>query len=668
MSPAPVSDNTATGSLLWEPSEDVIRSSNLRRYMDWLAEHRGLRFADYASLYAWSVGQSAAFWTSIWQYFSVDARSPYAAVLEGERMPDIHWFRGATLNYAEHALRAAEDRVAVIARDELGQREQLSYGELARRVASVRCQLLQLGAKIGDRVAGFLPNTADAVVAFLATASIGAIWSSCPPEFGPESVLSRFSQIEPKFLIAVSGYHYGGKYHDRTSALDTVVRGLPSLHATLLIEPRASASSEHTGSFSWKALPMASGTEPSAPLEFVPVPFEHPLWILYSSGTTGLPKAIVQGQGGILLEHFKELGLNGDLKPEDRFFWFSTTGWMMWNYLVSGLLHGATIVLYDGSPGYPDLGTLWRMAARERVTYFGTSAPFLLACRKAGLEPGRDCDLSALRGIGSTGAPLPEEGFAWVYHRVKHDVWLGSMSGGTDVCSAFVGTCPLLPVHAGELQCRSLGAKVEAFDEAGNSVEDEVGELVLTAPLPSMPIFFWNDPGDERYRASYFERFPGIWCHGDWIRITPRGSAIIYGRSDATLNRGGVRMGTSEFYSVVEGLSEILDSLVIDSDGENAKLWLFVVLKPGATLDAALRRKIKDELRRKLSPRHVPDEILQIDEVPRTLSGKKLEVPVKRVMAGVPLDKAVNPGTLKNAEALFSVLKATHATSARGPH
>jgi acetoacetyl-CoA synthetase len=642
------------GELLWQPSAAEVSRCELTCYTQWLQRERGVRCSDYTALHAWSVAEQAAFWRSLVDYFQVRLHTAERSVLSSAVMPGARWFDGATLNYAERALQHAPGALAVIACGEDGSREELSYGELRRRVACVARGLRELGVTRGDRVVGYLPNGLAALISFLACASLGAIWSSCPPEFGVQSVLDRFSQIEPRVLIGVSCYRYGGKLHDRSDALQRIVSGLPQLQATVLADaPPRSAT------LPGRVLQLQQLQQGEAEFTAQPVEFEHPLWILYSSGTTGLPKALVQGHGGIVLEHLKMLALHGDLRAGRRFFWFSTTGWMMWNYLVSGLLVGATIVLYDGNPGYPDLGVLWRLCAREQLHTFGVSAAFILACRKAGIRPSGLGDLSALRSVGSTGSPLPLEGFEWVYSEVKRDLLLASISGGTDLCTAFVGSCPVLPLYAGQLQCRALGAAVEAYDEQGRPVVGELGELVITKPMPSMPLYLWGDASGEQYRSSYFEMFPGVWRHGDWIRFDERGGAVIHGRSDSTLNRGGVRMGTSEFYRVVEGLPEVQDSLVVDSSelGQQGKLWLFVVLAPGITLDGNLREKIQRSLREHISPRHVPDELHAISEVPRTLSGKKLEVPLKRMLSGVPLQQAVNPGTLKSPQALDEVLR-----------
>ncbi|CAN5769097.1 acetoacetate--CoA ligase [soil metagenome] len=640
----------AEGDLLWEPTEGHKKRSEITRYMEWLAE-RGHDFRSYDELWQWSVTDLAGFWESIADFYEVLWRKPCETVLGSSSMPGAEWFRDGELNYAEHALRRRDDHPAVMFRSEHRDLTALTYAELHNLVSEAAAGLRSLGVERGDRVAAYIPNIPEALIAFLATASIGAVWSSCSPDFGTKSVIDRFAQIEPKVLIAVDGYRYGGKAFDKIDAVAALQEAMPSLETTVLVPylDDSPDAARLTSARSWGEL-LTAGQE----LVFEPVPFAHPLWILYSSGTTGLPKAIVHGHGGIVLEHLKKMPLHCDLKEDDRFFWFTTTGWMMWNFLIAGLMRGMTVLLYDGSPGYPDMNALWRFAEETGMTYFGTSAPYLTACMKAGIEPGKDFDLGSLRALGSTGAPLPPEGFGWVYEHVGEDLLLGSVSGGTDVCTAFVGSCALLPVHAGELQCRGLGAKVESFDADGEAVIGEVGELVITKPMPSMPVFFWGDDDGERLRESYFSMYPGIWRHGDWIRITERGSCVIYGRSDSTLNRGGVRIGTSEFYRAAEDIEEVLESLVVDTGtlGKEGKLFLFVVLREGAELDDELTDKIRSRLRAELSPRHVPDEIHAIPEVPKTLNGKKLEVPVKKILTGTPVHEAVKADATATPDAI----------------
>jgi acetoacetyl-CoA synthetase len=647
------------GDVLWQPGPEVMERARITSYRRWLASERGVALpggsgpAAYHDLHQWSVTEPGPFWDSLWDYFDVAGERGEGPVLTGTTMPDVTWFPGATLNYAQNALRAAAEdpgRIAIIARDEAGNHATLSYGELAAEVARVRAGLIALGVTTGDRVAAYLPNIPAAIIGLLATASIGAIWSSCSPDFGPASVIDRFAQITPKVLFAVERYRYGGKQFDRGKAVADITTALPGLAAVIMVGARSEKASPAPRTLAFDSLPGAPGTA----LEFEAVSYGHPLWVLYSSGTTGLPKAIVHSHGGIVQEHLKALCLHQDLGAGDVFFWYTTTGWMMWNFLAGGLLAGVTIVAYDGSATYPDTGALWRMAAETGVTYFGTGAPYLLACAKAGLAPGREHDLSRLRGVGSTGSPLPPEGFRWVYRDVGSDLLLGSYSGGTDVCTGFVGPCPLLPVRTGVIAGSCLGARVEAYDAAGRPVTGEVGELVLTAPMPSMPVGFWNDPDGARYRASYFAPWPGVWRHGDWISMLPDGGCVIFGRSDATLNRGGVRMGTSEFYRVVENLPEVADSLVVDTGqlGADGRLILYLVLADGAALDGELTGRIKAALRTALSPRHVPDEIHQVPGIPRTLSGKKLEVPVRKILLGTPVADAADPDALANPEVL----------------
>jgi acetoacetyl-CoA synthetase len=633
------------GEVLWEPAADARERTRLGAFLRWLDEARGLRLDGYRALWGWSVDDVEGFWDAFTAWAGVRWVSPPARPLaDGDRsMPGARWFPGATLNYAEHALApwtADPSAVAVVERSQTRERRELTGAELVDAVARCRAGLRALGVARGDRVAAYAPNITETLVAFLATASLGAVWSSCAPEFGTRSVIDRFSQIEPKVLLTVDGYRYGTRDIDRRAEVDTVRAALPSVqHAVEIPYLHDDDAGE---------LWPAAGED----LAFDAVPADHPLYVLFSSGTTGLPKPIVHGHGGITVEHLKTLTLHHDLGPGRRFAWFTTTGWMMWNYLVSGLMAGSTIVLFDGDPGHPDLTTLWRLAADERLDLLGVSAPFLMACRKAGVTPGRELDLSALRSVGSTGAPLPPEGFRWVRDEVGAHVQVASVSGGTDVCTAFVGMSPLLPVRAGEIACRMLGCDVRAVDPAGHECPVGVqGELVVAAPMPSMPVGFWGDADGSRYRAAYFDDFPGLWRHGDWVTFFDDGACVISGRSDATLNRGGVRLGTSDFYAVVESLPEIADSLVVHLE-DPGELVLFVALAPGAELDDDLRARIVTALRTELSPRHVPDRIEAVPGVPRTLSGKKLEVPVKRILGGVPAEKAASSGSLANPESL----------------
>jgi acetoacetyl-CoA synthetase len=685
------------GALLATPTRADIEQSRITDYARWLAQRRGDEpdpAPVYHDLWLWSVAEPGDFWSSIWQYFGVVGSRGDEPVLEGGPMPAVRWFSGSTLNYAHNALRAAKtdpDRTAIIYRSEAGHRGSLTFAQLDEQVAIVRGALVALGVGRGDRVAAYLPNSPQALIGLLATASLGAIWTSCSPDFGAHAVIDRFAQVTPKVLIAVDGYVYAGKKYDRHAELEAITTALPGLQSVIMVDYIGTSANGGPAlpvpTTMWNALAELAGPAPPPGPSGLrtlcdDVTFEHPLWVLYSSGTTGLPKAIVHGHGGIVLEHLKAISLHMDLGPGDVFFWYTTTGWMMWNFVVGGLLAGATVVAYDGSAVHPGPDELWRLAAEVGVTYFGTGAPYLIASMKAGLRPREVHDLSRLRGIGSTGSPLPPEGFDWVYSAVAPDpdaqrgdpavartttgrprraFVLGSFSGGTDMCTGFVGPNPLLPVRRGIIAGPCLGAKVEAFDADGKAVVGEVGELVLTVPMPSMPVGFWGDETGEKYEASYFAQFPGIWRHGDWIMILPDGGCVIYGRSDATLNRGGVRMGTSEFYRIVEELPEVADSLVIDTGtlGSEGRLVLYLVLTSGASLDDALRTKIRLILRSQLSPRHVPDEMHQVPGVPRTLSGKKLEVPVRKILTGTPVEAAADPDSLANPEVLAYYLSAT---------
>jgi acetoacetyl-CoA synthetase len=647
-----------TPEILWRPTAAAVESSNLTAFIDWLRAERGVDVAAYPELWQWSVDDLEGFWNAIFDYFQVEFDDERGPALGSRAMPGAEWFPGVRLNWAERAFAGKDDdAVAILHASELRELEEITWGELRQKVAAVAGGLRSLGVEKGDRVVAYLPNVAEAAIAFLAAASIGAIWSSASPDFGAGSLIDRFAQIEPKVLIAVDGYRYGGKDFDRTPVIRQLQEAMPSVERTVLLpylDPTADATSgaaDLENVIRWDDLLVeGEGSE----LTFERVPFDHPLWVLYSSGTTGLPKAIVQGQGGILLEQLKKMHLHVDAKPGDRLFWFTTTGWMMWNFIVSGLLSEAAIVLYDGNPGFPDMGALWDLAEAAGINMFGTSAAYISACMKAGEEPAAGRDLSRLRSVGSTGSPLAPEGFDWVYEHLGKDTWLFSTSGGTDLCTAFVGGVPTLPVYRGELQARALGAKVESWDPEGHPHIGAVGELVLTEPMPSMPLYLWNDPDGERYRESYFEMYPGIWRHGDWIEITERGTAIIHGRSDSTINRGGIRIGTAEIYRAVLESEEIVDALVVDlpREGTDGVIELFVVLREGAELDDDLRRTLARAIRERCSPRHVPDEVRAIAAVPRTLSGKVVEVPTKRILMGADPTKVVSRDSLANPEAL----------------
>jgi acetoacetyl-CoA synthetase len=655
---------STTKTPLWEPSAEWRDATRLTAYTGWLERERGLRFDGYDDLWAWSVRDLEGFWASIWDFFDVRASRPYGRVLGRREMPGAEWFAEAELSYVEHVFAGRrDDATAIVHASELRPLQELTWGEVRAQTAALAGGLRALGIGPGDRVAGYLPNIPEAAIAFLACASIGATWSSCSPDFGARSVVDRFAQISPRILLAVDGYRYGGRDFDRLDAVQALAGALPGLDRTVVL-PYLGRSGDVAAierRLGWdELLRLGAGSA----LEFARLPFDHPLWVLYSSGTTGIPKAIVHGQGGILVEHLKALALHVDARPGDRLFWFTTTGWMMWNLLLGGLLTGAAIVLYDGSPAHPRPDVLWELAASAGITSFGTSAPYITACMKAGVEPAAGRDLGALRGVGSTGSPLSAEGFRWVYEHVGADKWLFSMSGGTDVCTAFVGGVPTLPVYEGELQAPSLGAKVEAFDEEGRAVVDEVGELVLTEPLPSMPLFLWGDEDGSRYRESYFGVYPGVWRHGDWIELTSRGTAIIYGRSDATINRGGVRIGTSEIYGPVLSVDAVVEALVLELPRTDGTSWmpLFVVLRDGAELDDALVERIQARIREDSSPRHVPNEVRQVAAIPRTLSGKVLEVPVKRILMGVDPADAASRESLANPDALdyFAALARTN--------
>jgi len=659
----------AVAEVLREPSSDVRRTTEIGRYLTWLAEQRGLHFDDYDELWRWSVGDLDAFWSSIWDFFGVRAHTPYERVLGDRGMPGAVWFPGATLNYAEHAVGRPEDvdtedidTVAVVAHSQTRAPIELTFGQLREQVARARAGLRRLGVGRGDRVVAYLPNIPETLVAFLATASLGAVWASCAPEFGARSVVDRFGQVEPKVLLAIGGYRYGEREVDRRDEVALIREGLPTVEHVVHVPYGPGAL---PGTVEWAAL-LDSTDDSAADLAFDPVPFDHPLCVLFSSGTTGKPKAIVHGHGGILLEHLKNHALSWDLKAGDRLLWFSTTAWMIWNALVSALLVGAGIVMIDGNPLHPDLRHQWRLAEQTGATVMGASPGFLMACREEGMRPAEEFDLSRLRQLGAAGSPLPAEGYHWVRERFGPRVLLNVGSGGTDVCSGLVQGGPWQPVYAGEISGACLGVDAKAFDERGEQVVGELGELVITSPMPSMPVGFWGDDDGSRYRAAYFEEYPGVWRHGDWIRFSAAGSCVIAGRSDATLNRGGVRLGTAEFYRVVEELPEIRDSLVVhleDSAGGNGELVLYVVPRTGVELDDALRRAVSSALRTALSPRHVPDTIAAVPAIPRNRTGKKLELPVKKILLGAQIDAVASRDVLADPNSLDVFVE--HATARR---
>mgnify|MGYP001316292858 FL=1 len=642
------------GTLLWEPDKKWKQKTNIQAYMEWLNNNKNLQFYDYHSLWKWSVNELEAFWESQWEYFDIQSTKTYTSVLSTHKMPGAKWFDGAEINYTEHIFRNRKtDKPAIIHASEIRETSEITWNELYKQTAAMQKTLKNLGVQKGDRIVAYAPNIYETIIVFLASASLGAIWSSASPDFGTQSVIDRFKQIEPKVMVTVDGYRYGGKNFERMETVKEIQAELPTLEATIAV-PYLNQDADFSALKNPIIWQDAVQTKGSQTLTYEPVPFNDPLWVLFSSGTTGKPKPIVQSQGGILLEHLKALTFHSDLDENDRFFWFTTTGWMMWNFLVSGLLTGSTVILYDGNPAYPDKNMLWKFAEDTKMTVFGTSASYITACMKdENLQPGEEYDLSHLKSIGSTGSPLPPEGFNWCYENVKQDVWIASASGGTDVCTAFISGTPILPVYAGELQCRALGAKIESFSDDGNPQIEEVGELVLTKPFPSMPIYFWGDPDGSRLYESYFDVFPGIWCHGDYLKVTDRHTCVIYGRSDATINRAGIRIGTSEIYRAVDQVKAVADSLIVDiPKGNDSETPLFVQMKEGYELTEDIKQAIKRQIRTQCSPRHVPTGVYEVEDLPKTLNGKKLEIPVKKILMGKPVEQVVNKGSLSNEKAL----------------
>ncbi|WP_236974361.1 acetoacetate--CoA ligase [Membranihabitans maritimus] len=640
--------------ILWEPLLELKEKSHLTAYNRWLGNHYGKSFDNYEDLWQWSIENIEVFWESIWKYFNIISHRSYNHVLEGDSMPDYKWFSGSLINYAEHIFRNKNDQYpALIFKSESSEMVEISWKTMESEVQHLQHFLTQSGVTKGDCVAAYLPNIPEATYGFLATNALGAIWTSCSPDFGKKGVLERFKQLQPKVLIAADGYQYFRKKYNRSEVILEIKEAIPSIETVIFI-PYLNPEQEmpdKNGFVHWSTIYNDKHNQ----IHFEPVPFDHPMWVLYSSGTTGIPKAITHSHGGMLLEHLKYLAFHNDVHKGERFFWYSTTGWMMWNFVQASLLTGATAVLYDGSAAYPNIHALWQYASEAKINHFGTSAPFIMASKSKEATQGQSFDLSSLRTIGSTGAPLPSEGFDWIYNNIKSDVWLSSMSGGTDICTALVGGSPWKPVKEGWIQCRALGVSLFAYDEKGNQVKNQMGEMVITRPLPCMPLYFWNDPENVRYKESYFDMYPGVWRHGDWIEIDSDGMLRILGRSDATLNRQGVRIGTAEIYSVIDEIGEIEDSLIVNLELSEGKHFmpLFVKLSPDQDLTPELKKNIKTKLRSECSPRHVPDQIIEVPDIPYTLSGKKMEAPIKKILLpGTFGENTIQKDTMKNPESI----------------
>jgi acetoacetyl-CoA synthetase len=650
----------AEGTHLWSPRPEFSGASNLARYQGWLRSHKGYDFRDYAALWQWSVTDLEGFWASIWEYFQVHSVAPASRVLDTRAMPGTRWFEGSRVNYTEHLLRheqlAAPGKTALFHCTERHAPRQMSWQDMGAQVRMLATRLRALGVGPGDRVVSYLPNVPETVIALMAVAAVGAVWAAAAPEFGVQTVIERFAQIEPKLMLAADGYRFGGKAYTRSAEVQAIALALPTLQHVIwlpFLDPQAPVPDGLAGAITWQRA-TAGPAVAAADFRFEYLPYDHPLWVVFSSGTTGLPKAIVHSHVGALVEHYKLMAFHLNLTPESTMCFYTTTGWMMWNLLVAALLQGSAIVLYDGSPTYPEPDFLWKLAAQTGATNMGASPTFVQMMEKAGLRPGDTYDLSRLESILVAGAPSTPETFDWFYRCVKQDLWVTSQSGGTELCSGFVGASPTLPVYAGEIQARMLGMDVHSWSDDGRELTDAVGELVVTSPFPSMPIRLWNDPEGKRYREAYFDMFPGVWRHGDFIKINARGGCYIYGRSDSTLNRHGVRIGTAEIYRAVEQVDSVADSLIVCCELPGGRFFmpLFVRIKPGATFDLALCDRINAQLRQSCSPRHVPDRIYAVNSIPYTLTGKKLEVPVRKILMGWPLQKAASRDALADPAAL----------------